>query len=291
MLAVTVFLAMVQVDPMRLAIGTELTVQPGSLVDLRTQRPATVEDVAKAADGKRWVFLGENHATTAHQQMHADVIEALVKRKRRVVIGLEMLTRPKQAALETWQDRRTTEASLLEAIDWKGQWGFDFAFYRPIFNAARKHRLPMVALNVPRDWVRAVGRGGVQALTSEQRAELPAEMPILPEHEQVFNALIGGHPMAGERGRNMIAAQTLWDEGMADTAIKWLAARPSDARTVFVVLAGSGHVMYGQGINARVKRRTGEDGISVVMAQSDAPAAVSRGIADFLYLTRPEKKE
>jgi uncharacterized iron-regulated protein len=273
---------------MRLPIGFEVTLQPGTVTDLRLQQPATPDDIAKAADGKGWVFIGENHATKPHQQMESDIVEALVRRHRNVVVGLEMITRAKQPVLDLWSQSKLKEADFLQQLDWKGQWGYDYSFYRPLLESVRRHKLPLVGLNVPRDWVRAVGRGGYAALTPEQRAELPAEMPLdNADHHAVVASLMGGHPMTGTSGENMYAAQVLWDEGMADTAIKYLAAHPHDRRTVFVVVAGSGHSMYGQGINFRVLRRTGERGVTVQMAQSEGPATVSRSIGDFLYLTKP----
>ena len=87
--------------------------------------------------------------------------------------------------------------------------------------------------------------------------------------------------MEGMDPNNMYAAQVLWDEAMADSALKYRAARPQPSNALFVVLAGAGHVMYKQGINWRIARRAGLDGVTVVMV--DAPGKVARGIADFVY--------
>lgn len=263
----------------------------GQLVGMAHGKAATPKDVAAAARGKRFVFLGENHATTAHQQMESDVIQALVDDGREVVVGLEMYTRPKQEWLDQWSQGKIEEADFLAKSDWKGQWGFDFGYYRPVFETARRARLPMVALNVPREWVRSVGRGGYAALTTEQRLQLPADLGFRnDEHKGVFDALMGGHPMAGPQGENIYAAQVLWDQGMADTAVKYLERMPTSPKTVFVVIAGSGHVMYGQGINYRIARRGAGKGVTLVMVQGDGPVAVSKGIGDFVYATKETAK-
>lgn len=286
LLALGVVLA-VQSDSLQLPIGRPGTTraESGRITALSSGQAASLDDVAKAADGKRFVFLGENHATTPHQAMEAAVIEALVRRKRHVVIGLEMFQRPKQSFLDDYVAGKLDEAAFLSLADWKGQWGFDFSYYRPVFDLARRYKLPLVGLNVPRDWVRAVGRNGFTALPDEAKTSLP--LPIdtdVPEHRQVFNALMGGHPMTGPAGENMYAAQTLWDVGMADTAAKYL-EKVRDRRTVFVVLAGSGHVMYGQGINLRLARRKAGDGITLVMTESKDPVTVSNGLGDFVYVS------
>lgn len=279
-------------DPNRLPIGRkgEQTVSVGEVTDLGSGKAVTAKDIAAAARGKRFVYLGENHATTAHQQMEADVIQALLDDGRQVIVGLEMYTRPKQDWLDQWSQDKLSEADFIAKSDWKGQWGFDYSFYRPVFEVARKSKVPMVALNVPRDWVRVVGREGYGALSTEQKLQLPANLgEPAPEHKQVFNALMGGHPMAGPRGDNMYSAQVLWDQGMADTAVKYLERVPTSDKTVFVVIAGSGHVMYGQGINGRVERRKAGKGISLVMIQSAESTKVSKGLADFVYVTKPTK--
>lgn len=275
---------------MRLPIGPkgEVRVELNQLTDTRSGKAATAEDVAKAADRVSYVYLGENHATAPHQQLQADVVNALVARGRRVVIGLEMYTRPKQSWLDQWSAGGLSEEEFLEKSDWKGQWGFGFEFYRPIFQAAKEKKLPMVALNVPRDWVREVGRNGLGALTTEQKLQLPAEIFLgNRSHRSVFEALMGGHPITGARGENIYAAQVLWDEGMADTAIKWM-ERYGDEKTVFVVIAGVGHTMFNQGINYRIERRTKKRGVSVAMSQGKAASQVARGIGDYVFIT-PEK--
>ncbi len=272
---------------MRLPIGRkgEIRVELNQLTSTRTGKPATVEQIAQEADKISYVYLGENHATAPHQQLQADVVRALVARGRRVVVGLEMYTRPKQSWLDQWSAGGLSEEEFLEKSDWKGQWGFGFEFYRPIFQAARENKLPMVALNVPRDWVREVGRNGLGALTTEQKLQLPAEILLGNQgHRKVFEALMGGHPLTGARGENIYSAQVLWDEGMADTAIKWM-ERFGDEKTVFVVIAGVGHTMYNQGINYRIERRTKKRGVSVSMGQAKEASMVAKGIGDFVFLT------
>lgn len=275
-------------SPLRLPIGRTGTtvVESGRLTDLRTGKAATADDVAKSADGKRFVLLGEQHATLPNQSFEADVIEALVRRGRQVVIGLEMFQRPKQSVLDRFSKGEVDEATFLQDADWKGQWGFPYPFYRPVFDSARRHKLPLVGLNIPREWVRAVGREGLTGLPSDAKGDLPADIRLdMSDHRKVFESLMGGHSVPGRSMDNTYAAQVLWDEGMADTAIKYLQARKPNNRTVFVILAGAGHVMYGQGINLRLTRRSAGETLNVVMDQSNDPVEVSNGVADFVLIS------
>ncbi|MCX7799135.1 MAG: ChaN family lipoprotein [Fimbriimonadales bacterium] len=271
-------------DPLRLPIGPPgfVRVEPGSLVDASSGKPASMDDLVRAAQDRRFVLLGESHDDAAHHRFQAEAIQALVKAGRNVIVGLEMFTRPVQDRLHAWTLGWRTEDEFLRESEWKTQWGFDFALYRPIFEVVRSNRLPMVALNVPRDWVRAVGRGGLAALTAEQRAELPSDIDLgWKDHRRLFEAMMGGHPLTGSQGENVYAAQVLWDVGMADTALKFMERWGRSSNAVMVILAGSGHVMYNQGINGRIRARTGEPVLSVVMIGRGGE--VSRGLGDFVY--------
>ncbi|HWD39058.1 MAG TPA: ChaN family lipoprotein [Fimbriimonas sp.] len=275
-------------DPNRLSIGRAGTVQvqPGQIYDLRSSRVASVDDLAEAAQGKKFVFLGEQHATKAHQLEEASVVRALGDHGRDVSVGMEMYTRPKQDVLDLWSAGTLTEEQFIDQSDWKHQWGFDYSFYKPVFDIVKERRLPLVGLNVPRDWVHAVATKGYAGLPTSAKLQLP---PVLflgnKDHRSVFDSLMGGHSMVGTGMENMYAAQVLWDEGMADTAIKYTERAPADPKAIFVVIAGGGHVMYGQGINYRIKHRKAGDGITMVMLQSDTPVEVSRGLADFVYVS------
>jgi len=284
-----------QASPYNLPIGRPGTtvVESGRLTDLKTGKFATVDDIAKAADNHLFVFLGEEHATEPDQLMHAEIIQALVKRGRQVVVGLEMYQRPKQTILDKWTAGLLDESAFLEQSDWKGQWGYPFPFYRGIFDSVKRYKLPLIGLNVPRDWVRTVGRKGFEGLNVEQKSQLPDAMSLDNQnHRQVFAALMGGHPISGASGERMYSAQVLWDEGMADTAVKYLDAHKPNSRTVFVVIAGSGHVMYGQGINYRIGKRNNAKGLTVVMAESDDPLTVSNGLADYVLVSpKPRSRD
>ncbi len=193
-----------------------------------------------------------------------------------------MYQRPKQSVLDQWTAGQIAEPDFLQQSDWKGQWGYDFAFYRPVFDTIKRFHLPLVGLNIPRDWVHSVWQRRVRPLKPDERSQLPADMSLdNADHKKVFDSLMGGHAMSP----NIYSAQVLWDEAMADTAMKYLAAHKPDSRTVFVVIAGAGHVMYRQGINYRVAKHHGGDGITVVMLESNDPLPVSNGLADYVLVT------
>jgi uncharacterized iron-regulated protein len=276
-------------NPTLLSIGRsgQTKVAVNKVTDLGSGKTATIADIVKASEGKKWLYLGEQHATPAHQAMQADVVRALAASGRKVVVGVEFIQRPKQSVLDEWVAGNLTEDAFLEQVEWKAQWGFEYRHYKPIFDIAKEKSIPMIGLNVPRAWVRTTSREGFDKLPVEARQQLPAKLDLdVKEHREMFMAMMGGHPMEGNLATNMYAAQVLWDEAMADTAIKYRAANPDTADAIFVILAGWGHIGYGQGINLRVQKRTGESGPSIVMLESASDMPVANGIADFVFLSK-----
>jgi uncharacterized iron-regulated protein len=106
------------------------------------------------------VLVGEAHDRPEHHLWQSEVAAGLLARRADLVIGVEMLPRRAQRALDRWVAGETSEAEFLAESDWRRVWGFDFALYRPIFELARLNRLRMVALNVDRALVRDVRARG-----------------------------------------------------------------------------------------------------------------------------------
>jgi uncharacterized iron-regulated protein len=88
--------------------------------------------------------------------------------------------------------------------------------------------------------------------------------------------------MGGPQMDNFYAAQVLWDEGMAASALRVM-EEYRDLNAVMVIVGGFGHVGYDTGINLRIRMTTGERVVNVVCLGADAPASVSRGLADVVF--------
>jgi len=247
--------------------------------------PSDPKQVAAAARGFQYVIFGESHDSKLHKDALATVIEALIADGRHVVLGLEMFTRPNQPNLAPWSRGMWSEETFIAKANWKAEWGFDYGIYKPVFDQVRTHGIPMVALNVPRDWVRQVGREGLGALPEAAKGQVPTVTLDNQNHRLVFNALMGGHPPTGARGENIYAAQCLWDVGMADTALKAMDGFGENPKRVMVILAGSGHALYGAGINARLKEQAGKECLTLIGISKEDSAKIRTSVGDFIYRT------
>ena len=259
-------------------------VQPGQIVDTHRRRAVTMTQMVQSLESATYILIGEQHDNAKHHQFQAEVISALVRAGRSVIVGMEMFDRTKQHPLNLWTLGRLSEAEFIQQSDWQNQWGFDYALYRPIFEVVRQNCLRLVALNVPRTLVRQVARDGWQSVPLDERLGLSDPDLSQTEHRLLFDALMGGHP-GNPRLDAIYPAQVVWDEGMADTAIRYLERTVPSPRSAFVIIAGNGHVMYDVGISLRLRQRgVRETAVIVCLPDSAPPVSVRASLGDFVWL-------
>lgn len=224
-------------------------------VDLVQGEEVSEDDVMTDLVSAGVVYVGEYHSIPRHHDVQLALLQELFRRGVPLVLCLEQLEAPDQPAVDRYNRREIDLATLAREIDWGRKWR-DYPAYVPLCNFAREHGIPIRALNAPAELVRAVYRGGgIERLAPEQRAQLPEELTLNdPLYERLTTLEMGVHAgMDATTLRPMFEAQVARDETMAANIV---AARhaASVPRTAFVVL-GAGHMRYGLGTAARVRRR------------------------------------
>jgi hypothetical protein len=109
----------------------------------------------------------------------------------------------------------------------------------------------MLALNVDRPLVSAVGRDGWEAVPPAERAWLSPAAPAAPDHRRYLFAVTGGVRPGRVAQRpddpafdRFVRAQQVWDRAFACAIAAHLAARPGDR---VAALVGRGHLEFGYG--------------------------------------------
>lgn len=222
------------------------------------QQSHDLQAVLKQLKQTKVVYLGETHDREDDHLAQLEIIQTLHQANPNLAIGLEMFQRPYQSVLDRYLSGSITESQLRELSQYQKRWGFPWEYYAPILRFAKANRLPIVALNAPTEVIRKVARGGLKSLTladrrfippvSEIRAEPPAYRTRM---QQIYEEIHSGKSNSDQFDR-FFSAQLLWDETMAERLSQFLQANP---QTQVVVLAGQGHVVYGDGIPIRVARR------------------------------------
>jgi uncharacterized iron-regulated protein len=247
----------------------------------------TLSDIMPRLAQKQVVFVGETHNQLGHHLAQLDIIRGLHARHDDLVIGVEYFQVPFQPALDAYILGRITEKELLQQTEYFERWRFDYRLYRPILQYAREHGIRLLALNIRSEISRKVARSGIESLSADERAQIPQEIDRSDTaYRERLRSVFEAHRKRGVTPGNFewfVEAQLLWDETMAETAAEYLRAHPGHH---MVILAGSGHLLYGAGIPRRLLRRVPLDSVIVINA---GEGVTDPRMADFL-LFPPERE-
>ncbi len=233
----------------------------------------------------RVIYIGETHTSRADHLLQLLLIEALHRRDANLAIGMEMFPASSQPALDRYiSDPDFDETDFLREAHYFEVWGYDYRLFRPIFALARKHRIPVIGLNVERQLVSTVyNSGGIDKLPDEQRLALPVDRDLdLPGYRERLVSIHAQHAGSGDGARSpesFIEAQVLWDEGMAAAIHRFLSDHPEKK---MVVLAGSQHTRIDSGIPPRLARRLAVTQATVGNLASQSMAEL-RDTVDYLF--------
>ncbi|MFZ5426940.1 MAG: ChaN family lipoprotein [Thermodesulfobacteriota bacterium] len=201
-----------------------------------------------------YILVGESHPSACDHEAQARVIELMASAGAAPAVGLEMVSLDRQPSLELFNKGILGVDQLEAELDWGRTWGYPFEVYRPIFEAARRHNLPLFALNAPRDIARKVGKAGLKGLSIKERLGLPSKIiPVSKDQERDLRKVFDAHPFGSAKDqeaawKRFVTVQALWDTTMARRAVE---ARVETRRPV-VIIAGSGHVERDWGIGLRL---------------------------------------
>jgi uncharacterized iron-regulated protein len=253
-------------------------IQDTATTVVETARVAGLDDLLTRLADKRVVYVGESHDRYEDHLNQLSIIRGLHEQGRSLAIGMEFFQQPFQAALDEFVAGAISEAEFLRRTEYFTRWRFDYRLYRPILRFAREHGIPLIALNLPKEITDQAGDGGIASLSPEQAAQIPTDMDRDdPAYRERVEAVFAMHPKDEDADfEHFLDVQLLWDEGMAERAVAYLRAHPDKT---LVVLAGTGHVEYGQGIPQRVARRIEVPAATVV---SGSMRPFDPALADFI---------
>jgi uncharacterized iron-regulated protein len=263
---------------------------------------------------KSIVLLGEVHDNRAHHRWQHYLLAALHSRNANMMVGLEMLPRRVQTALDDWSQGKLDEADFLEQSEWNEVWGYDASLYLPLLHFARLNRLPTIALNIDRQLVSKVGAEGWYSLEEDERMGLSDPAPASADYRRRLGELyaykqqIRGHSqdavsdgdqdlqeiMQSEAFSNFVDAQLTWDRAMAEALA---AAHRRDPEALIVGIIGRGHLEYGHGISHQLAD-LGIDDVGVLLpvdadeaCQALSAELVGADLADAVFVVEARVDE
>jgi len=227
--------------------------RPGRWIEPETRSVIPVRTLYPQLAAQQVVLLGEHHDNAEHHRWQLHTLAALHAHNPDLVLGFEMFPRSLQPVLDRWVAGELDEAAFLQAVDWEQVWGFDPALYTPLFHFARLQQVPMVALNVGRSLVRAVGQGGWDSVPAAEREGVGDPAPASEAYRQELASVYRAKQQHGHGAsasdesafQHFVEAQLTWDRAMAEALAE---ARGRHAAALAVGILGQGHVLHGHGV-------------------------------------------
>ena len=236
------------------------------------------------------VLLGEQHDSAEDHRWQLQTLTQLHALRPRMAIGFEMFPRRVQPVLDQWVAGDLAEAEFLQRVEWEKVWGFDARLYLPLFHFARMNRIPMLALNVERSLIDAVGREGWDGVPESQREGVSKPAAATDAYRKAQRAVFDHHP-AKARGEasfpRFVESQATWDRAMAQVMAEHLRKHPD---TLVVGIMGAGHVRNGHGVAYQLKDLgIADTGLLLTWERNEKCDALGKGYADALYLVESPK--
>lgn len=256
---------------------------------------AMVDDLSRADIAA----IGEQHDDPATHRLELAILEGLARRKRPVIVSLEMFERDVQATLDDYLASRISESQFLAVSRPWPRYNTD---YRGLVELADRQAWRVVAGNVPRRIAADVGKSGSSALDTLSPADQALvasdrQCPVGDDYYKRFEHEMQQHPPApgqdAASAKSMVEkfyyAQCLKDETMAESIARAVTS-VQGTRPLLVHYNGAFHSDYRSGVVPRVERRLAGVRVRVVtmipvesLETLDAPAQAAR--ADYLVFT------
>ena len=201
---------------------------------------AAIAELTRLARAAQVIGAGESHDHPAHHQAQVRLVEALANAGLPLALAFEMLTEDQQAAVDAALAEDLPAEQLGVRLAWTARGWPDFDMYFPLFDLARRHRLPVIAADLDPASVRTVARRGLDAIDEGPRERLRSRLPADADREDALrrelnDAHCGFLPAAAQG--TMAAA---WHARNVTLARRVLEA-VDRGRTV-VLITGRGHL-------------------------------------------------
>ena len=139
-------------DQVRLYLGEEsrdLRLYAGSYKRdiMREWKASDLQTIYTCLQQVQVVFGGDFHPFSQAQRAHLRILRKMVE-DRPVVLALECLFVEHQGFVDQFLAGEMSEKQFLRKVQWDSKWGFPWTHYRPFFDFARTHKLPLLGLNV-----------------------------------------------------------------------------------------------------------------------------------------------
>lgn len=215
-----------------------------------TWNPIGFEDILNKFQTVDVLIIGEEHDDKKGHEEKSKLIRYIAE-KQNFIISMEMFERDQQVVLNEYLAGLIDDKLFQSDIKlWT-----NYEDYKPIVMFAKENKIPVLAANAPRRYVRMLSRNGLSEMykfpSISKKYIAPLYTVELYRQEIYENKIFGS--IAGHGGeklgmKNMILAQNLWDATMADSILKVVEKK----RTKVIHINGRFHSDESMGVTYRL---------------------------------------
>ncbi len=250
-------------------------------------------EIREKMKDSRLLIIGEDHVQPSLLTLQLQAIENLHQANANLVLALEMFNTEQQHLLDDFMDDHITMDVLKQKYDTSSE-GFPLEHYGKLLEKAKKLRIPVKGVIIPRVYAAKVVRDGLDSLNGPESI-FPSDLVVMghEKHKEYFEALIRqSSPMmsSGLSLDRFFLAQIVKDSSMAYNISRILLQNPE----VWVIaIMGKGHMEYGYGVPERTKEYLRREGMTIepitisVREKNESlhpPGIVEEKIADYVVL-------
>ena len=242
---------------------TILSAEEYRIVDSRTGKTLSLQQMANELKKYDLIFFGEDHDNATLHKLERELVP-LLDTKRELILSLEMFERDVQSDLDAYIEGWLTEDEFLAK---SRPWSNYKDDYRPLIEYAKQKKLTVIAANIPRSIAGKMARTGpdfTDTLPEEDKKWLPNKISYPDDsYKKAFlETLENMHsPMMNNNPDWLYQAQCLKDETMAESIVNALKMKPK-ARVLH--FNGDFHSRYFSGTVSRVQELLPKKKIAVI---------------------------
>ncbi|ATL91522.1 iron-regulated protein [Aeromonas sp. CU5] len=222
------------------------------------------------------ILVGELHSHPGVHLLQSRLLTELntisQQNGRQLALSMEQFSRADQGTLDAYLANKIGEAALIREGN---AWPNYPSDYRPLVEFAKAHRMPVIAANAPKPLVSCVGQEGpewLDKLPVTRRSQLARQLTLGDDpYRQKFMASM--HHGDADSNARRFAAQTSWDDTMAESMVDYLATHPGQQ---IMHIAGNFHVEGGLGLASRIASRNPSLKVALVVPRIDETSVADR---------------
>ncbi|MGO5000337.1 ChaN family lipoprotein [Oceanisphaera sp. W20_SRM_FM3] len=214
------------------------------------QQPLTPIQAAVQLASFDVVMVGELHGHQGIHRFQADLFAALLQQPHPWALAMEQFSRDHQAEVNRYLAGELGEEQFIKQAN---AWPSYKSDYRALFMLAKEAKAPVIAANAPLNIVRCIGKFGpeyLQRLPAKERSWVAKQLTLDSDAYKARFMANRHHGQAPSEAQ--FAAQTSWDDTMAESINDYLARHPS--QSVMLTL-GRFHIKEGLGTVQRLQAR------------------------------------